>query len=227
MLTLSVSTLCLIISVMKPILFTGEARNKKNEIVYREKHKEIYDKKGIKQTHTEYFSAAGDKIADLVSTYDHSPALPNYQFQDLRDGYTDGARIEDGQVVVERKTGFDKETKQKILRLKDDMVLGQGFHQSMRLKLNDIDQGQVLHVQLVLPTRLNDYSFRVRKIKREADTLTLRLEIDNWFLRLFAPYIEVAYDMKTRNLVFYKGPSNVFDSDGDVQNVSITYQPSR
>ena len=53
--------------------------------------------------------------------------------------------------------------------------------------------------------------------------MTVRLEIDNWLLRIFAPYVEAVYDVETRRLVRYEGVSNLASASGDYEKVTITY----
>jgi hypothetical protein len=58
----------------------------------------------------------------------------------------------------------------------------------------------------------------------EGSEATVRLEIDNWLLRLFAPHVDAVYDVDTRQLVRYEGTSNLADASGNYQKVTITYR---
>jgi hypothetical protein len=89
--------------------------------------------------------------------------------------------------------------------------------------LEQIAQGEVFHIQLVLPSRLDQYEFRIRKRKINGDTLYIRLEIDNWLLRMFAPHVDAEYDLRTRHLLRYEGVSNLEDTSGKHKKVTITY----
>jgi hypothetical protein len=74
-----------------------------------------------------------------------------------------------------------------------------------------------------LPSRLDQYEFRIRKRKVDGDTLYIRLEIDNWLLRLFAPHVDVEYDQENRRLLRYEGISNLEAASGKHKKVTITY----
>ena len=74
-----------------------------------------------------------------------------------------------------------------------------------------------------MPSRLKQYKFRIRKRNLDAGILYVRLEIDNWFLRLFAAHVDAEYDLKTRHLLRYDGISNLSDASGDHKKVIITY----
>jgi len=54
--------------------------------------------------------------------------------------------------------------------------------------------------------------------------VTIRIESDSWFFRLFVTYIEADYDTVNKRLVKYWGPSNLNDDKGDAQKVYIQYE---
>ena len=122
-----------------------------------------------------------------------------------------------------RKKRPEDKIDEKYLSKEADQIVGQGFHQFIVHNLERIAQGEVFHIRLVLPSRLDQYEFRIRKRKINGDTLYIRLEIDNWILRLFAPHIDVEYDLRTRHLLRYEGVSNLEDASGNHKNVTITY----
>jgi hypothetical protein len=53
--------------------------------------------------------------------------------------------------------------------------------------------------------------------------VSLKVDIQNPFLRLFAPSLKIQYDPKTRHLLKYEGLSNIPNDNGKIQNVTITY----
>ena len=71
-----------------------------------------------------------------------------------------------------------------------------------------------------------DFLFRIRRLKEpgESATVAFNIEADSWFLRLFAPNLEVRYDRQTGRLLSYQGASNLLDADRSVQKVTITYR---
>jgi hypothetical protein len=76
----------------------------------------------------------------------------------------------------------------------------------------------------VFPSRLDEYAFRIRKLEEKGDRLSVRLEIDNWFLRLFAPHVDAVYDRKNGHLLRYEGISNILNAEGDHPSVIIHYE---
>ena len=67
---------------------------------------------------------------------------------------------------------------------------------------------------------LNIRSVMNLPLKRD---LCIRLEIDNWFLRLFAPHVDAEYEMSTGHLLRYDGISNLSDASGALKKVIVTY----
>jgi len=55
----------------------------------------------------------------------------------------------------------------------------------------------------------------------------LTVELDNWLLRLFAPDVEIEYDMKNRRLLRYRGISMVSNSSRKNYEVVTTYDYSQ
>jgi hypothetical protein len=151
------------------------------------------------------------------------PRVCSYDFRDLRDEYEDGVRVEGDRLRLFRTKNPQAETETAYLPLTENQIIGQGFHHFIVNNLEAIASGEVFHVKLVMPAKLDQYSFRIRKNKLDKDILYVRLEIDNWLLRFFAPHVDAEYDMGTKRLLRYKGISNISDESGALIKVVITY----
>jgi hypothetical protein len=55
--------------------------------------------------------------------------------------------------------------------------------------------------------------------------MTVKLDIDNFVIRLFLDPIVLTYDMDARRLVSYEGISNILNDAGDSYFVRISYDP--
>jgi hypothetical protein len=203
--------------------FTGKAVNPKGALEYIEHHSVKYENGTVIKSQTVYYDPSDRKIGDLISDYTHGPQFGSYDFRDIRAQYEDGAKVADDRVRLFRKESPENDVEAKNLKRKTDQIVGQGFHHFVANNLDAIAQGEVFHVRLVMPSRLDQYKFRIRKRKIEGDTLYIRLDIDNWFLRLFAPHVDVEYDLRTRRLLRYEGISNLADASGKYRKVVITY----
>jgi hypothetical protein len=203
--------------------FTGRAVNRTGGLEYVEHHTVLYKNGKVSQSETIYYDAASEQIGDLVSNYSHGPQFGSYSFRDIRAQYEDGAKVQVDQIRLFRRASPEADLEDGFLPKEDNQIVGQGFHQFIVQNLERIAQGEIFHVRLVMPSRLDQYRFRIIKRRIEGNTLYIRLEIDNWFLRLFAPHIDTEYDLQTRRLLRYEGVSNLEDASGKHSKVTITY----
>jgi hypothetical protein len=107
------------------------------------------------------------------------------------------------------------------------MVTGQGLHVYLRDHLQQLATGDAIkQVRFLVPLEGRDFLFRIRRLKEpgESTTVAFNIEADSWFLRLFAPNLEVRYDRETGRLLSYQGASNLLDADRGMQKVTITYR---
>ena len=203
--------------------FTGKARSEQGGFEYTERHAITYDGEGVVRSRTTYFDPDERVIGSLLSEYASPPQFCDYTFQDLRKQYVDGVRLEPDRICLFRRTAPDAEKETVCLPREDAQIIGQGFHHFIVTHLGAIEKGEVYHVKLALPSRLDQARFRIRKRRVEGSRLFIRLEVDNWILRLFTPHIDVIYDRESGRLLRYEGISNVADASGECKPVRIDY----
>jgi len=76
----------------------------------------------------------------------------------------------------------------------------------------------------LIPGKLDFYDFDMTPHEAEdGGTANFKIEINNWFLRIFAPHLLVKYDRLSKRIVWYQGLSNLRTDEGDNQNVTIDY----
>ena len=201
----------------------GKAVNEKGELEYVENHTITHESDKVVRSRTVYFDPGNRMIGEFVSEYLPSPQFNTYSFRDMRARYEDGVTVEGERLKLFRKNSPEAKPESVYLPIQPNQIVGQGFHHFLRLNLEAVAGGEIFHIKLVLPSRLDYYSFRIRKLKIEDRVLAIRLEIDNWFLRLFAPYVDCEYDMTTKRLVRYTGISNLEDASGSHRKVDIVY----
>jgi hypothetical protein len=205
------------------ITFVGKAVDESGRLQYTERHDVTYEQGQVVRSRTTYTDADNRVIGDLISEYLPTPQICSYAFRDLRARYEDGVRVADDHLLLYKKESPEAYRETASLPRQANQIVGQGFHHFLALNRESIAQGEIFHVELVLPSRLKQYSFRVRKRRVEGATLHIRLEIDNWLLRLFAPHVDCEYDLRTGRLLRYEGISNLADPSGSIMKVDITY----
>ena len=208
-------------------VFQGIARNERGEIAYIEEHRMVYENGRPQRNETRFRDADGQEIAVLTSNFTANPYVPNYAFEDRRFGRQDGTFVDGSWVKIYGRTDQSAPVQQDMVRLRDDMVTGQGLHMYLRDHLDALAEGDAIQqVRFLVPLEGRDFTFRIRRLDAPAEsgTVAFAIEADSWFLRLFAPTLEVRYDRDSRRLLSYRGASNLLGADRDVQNVTITYR---
>ena len=204
--------------------FTGKAFDKTGALFYVEKHDVTYEGKTVIKSLTTYYDPNDRIIGTLSSEFDQDPRFCSYVFKDFRARYEDGAQMEKNRICLFRKPAPEEQKEEDCLPKTQSQIVGQGFHHFIVKHLKAIKSGEILHVKLVFPSRLDQYAFRIRKLEEKGDRLSVRLEIDNWFLRLFAPHVDAVYDRKNGHLLRYEGISNILNAEGDHPSVIIHYE---
>jgi len=199
--------------------YSGVARSTSGEFLYREQH-EVIERDGRPlRAVTVYYDRAGKKLAELDSDFAASSFAPNYRFLDLRSGKRESAKVTGLALFL----SYAGERKKLDLPEGETLVVGQGMHHFARLNLERLAR-EPASVRFAIPSRLDTYAFRIRPLPHsDRRQVRMRIEVDHWLLRQFAPHIEVLYDRRTRRLLEYQGVSNLETADGDTQQVVIQY----
>ena len=203
--------------------FYGKAVNLKGEVVFFEEHTIEYENDRIASMNTVYYDAGLTRIGVLVSDFSQESYLSSYDFIDERLRYKDGVKVMQDKILIYCEETPEAGIQEKYLRRESDQIVGQGIHPFILDKFDALANGEIIHVKLVLPAQMDQFNLRIRKDKLEDDRIRLRIEVDNWFLRLFVPHIEAEYDMSTRQLLSYQGVSIVADESGKTVPVTVSY----
>jgi hypothetical protein len=205
----------------------GKAVNADGDLVYLEEHIVRYENDRIATLKTTYYDADLKKIGEQASDFSHGPQLGSYDFKDERLRYNDGARVMSNRILIYCKETPQADIQKKYLKRESDQIVGQGFHQFILTNFDALMQGDVISAKLVLPAHMDQFDIRIRKNKIEDGRLQIRIELDNWFLRLFTPHAEAEYDLDTRRLISYRGISMVADELGKSVPVTVSYDYSQ
>jgi len=197
-------------------------------VSYVEKHESEYRDGKIYRARTDYLRENGEPLAYIESCFTESLAAPAHVFEDYRNGFHHGVRYEKGAAVLfSFDPGTDEKENRKEVALTGDgeilMVGCQGlfyylqeYYQEAKLK------GRVPLKLLITGTReVYDFELEVRGERNGVAELTIHIQ--NRFLRLFAPKLEVRYDIGKKRMLWYKGLSNIQDDRGKIQTVEIVY----
>jgi hypothetical protein len=208
------------------VVYWGEARDDQGNVVYREKHITNYVDGQTKRSLTLYEDPTGREIASLESDYTLSLAMPTYVFKDYQRNYEEGLRFKDGGYYIFNK---DRKDGEKEKRLKDpaSVFSCQGWHYYVVENLDRIERGDVFKIKLIFPNKLRGYDFKIEKVSSEGDTVRVKVKFANWLVSWAIPQLDLLYSKKEGKLTEYRGVSNIFDANDDLQEVRITYSDDR
>lgn len=209
--------------------FTGTARLADGRIAYVETHRVEWRAGRPLASHTRYRTANGVEFGDMESRFvpgSPAPYAPAYRFEDRRLGRSDELRIDATVAEARADAGDGSPPRDGRWPLAADLVSGQGLHFLLHARLDAFvaDPGFVLQARLLVPLDDAVYPLRVRRLGFDGTQLVLRIEIDQWLYRLFAPHMDIAYTLPGRRLAWYEGPTHILDAQRAVQSVRIDYR---
>lgn len=212
-----------------PETFTGTARLADGSVHYVEQHRVEWRNGRPLASFTRYRDAGGQIFGEMDSRFpadSPAPYTPAYRFEDRRLGRSDALDIRGDKAETRAIAGDGSPEKRGDFALAPDMVSGQGLHFLLRARLDAFiaDPGFVLQARLLVPLDEAVYPLRVRRLAFDGAQLVLRIEIDQWLYRLFAPHMDIAYDVRSRRLRWYEGPTHILDAQRAVRTVRIDYR---
>jgi hypothetical protein len=203
-------------------IYWGDAVDKEGRLLYREKHMTRTRDGRTLASLTLYLDPAGRKIASLESDYEKSLAMPTYVFKDFRRNYEEGLRYRNGTYYIYNK-GTEQGEKEKALEDPTHVFSCQGWHYYIVENLDRIARGDTFLLRLIFPNKLRTYNFKIEKVSGEGNLLNVRVRFANRLVGFFVPHLDLVYDKNERRLIEYRGVSNIFDANDNLQEVRITY----
>ena len=202
----------------------GKAFNSDGDVVFFEEHIVRYERHRIATMSTIYYDTNFKKIGELVSDFSQGSQVGSYDFTDERLQYKDGAKVMPDRILIYSKKTPKSDIKEKTIQRESGQIVGQGFHPFIVRNLDRLAKGEIIPAKLVLPAQMGQYDVRICQNEIENSRIRIRIEMDNWFLRLFAPHVDVVYNIDTRQLLSYKGVSVVADASGSTIPVTVSYE---
>ena len=152
--------------------------------------------------------------------------MPTYVFKDLQRNYEEGLRFRDGSYYIFSKDSKEGEKEQR-LNSAASVFSCQGWHYYVVENLERIERGDVFKIKLIFPNKLRAYDFKIQKVSSEGDTVRVKVKFANWLVSWAVPQLDLLYSKEQRKLTEYRGVSNIFDAEDDLQEVTITYFDER
>lgn len=175
---------------------------------------------------TLYRNAQGQDIATRRISYDCRPTAPGFEMHDLINDVKEGVRW-----TGKRIQSYQGEDIVTLDVPPGESVFDAGFDNSIRIHWASLIEGKALKFNYLFARKNKFLKLRLERtsapksLKSEnAENMAFfRIRANNPFLRLLSRPIYVGYDIATRSLRYYSGPSNLPMASG-VGDVLIRYQ---
>ncbi len=198
----------------------------KGKTIYIEKHRVELNSKGqVLESETKYTDPSGTLLGVLKNDYRKVINIPDHEMHDIRKKTKHGTRLKGEQIELFSQDEGEKE-ETKVIKNKVDkglIVASQGLHYYLISHFEEM-KVKKFPLKFLIPGKLDSYTFILSYLGKTKDGLDeFEVEIDNWFLRLFAPSLILKYHPDTKHLIYYKGLSNLASEKGEMMSVEINY----
>jgi hypothetical protein len=204
-------------------VYEGEAL-REGKLVYREKHTVKMEDKNVLSSETIYTDPQGKVLATLRNNYSKSINVPEHEMDDVVHKMKFGIRYKNNAPEMYLLENDQEKLKPFQTSGKKLWVGGQGLHYYLVQNMEEVLKNGKLDLKFIIPGKLDSYDFYLKVSKRSGDNVEFDVEIDNWFLRLFAPRLKLFYNIKSRRLIRYTGLSNIQTEKKDMMSVDIKYR---
>jgi hypothetical protein len=208
--------------------YQGEARVPGDEtLIYEEHHLLRRDADGQPRDRLVLYRCPdGAAFARKEVRYVGAAQAPEFVLVDVRLGYREGYEL--GSSFVQR--GGQAPLQRKSVAAGDSLVVDAGFDEFVRVRWDELQRGQAVRLDFLVPSRLSAYGFRLLKLRSEAldgePASVFRLALSG-VLGWFADAIEVSYRDSDRRLMRFAGLTNI-RRDGDSNLFArIEFPPAR
>ncbi len=205
--------------------YTGEARDANGSLLYRESHWLYRD--GESEARLVLYTCPDGKAFARKQLWDRASAqAPDFEFDDARDGFSEGVRSQDGARRVFLRASADAPERSAVFTTASDTVIDAGFDTFVRTHWDALADATALPIVFLVPSRLAPLGFSVRRIGDERidgrDARRFRLVLARWYGG-FLPHIDVVYDALTHTLLRYEGIGNIRGADARNLDVRIDF----
>ena len=214
-----------ILSWAKTYEFSGQAyksENKKQQ-AYLEKHTIELNKDEVIKSKTVYYNTDNEEIAVLSCDYTKERFHPEFEFTDSRTGYWEKV-VDLGKTFrVQYRESENSKIVSKEFSKQEYFSASQGLNELIKSNLMALYKGQDVTTSFLLPSRMQNINMLIRGKAMEEGKIKVTIEVKNFFLRMFAPKLEMVYAKNSGKLMNYYGQSNIVTAKGDKQKVYIEY----
>lgn len=195
--------------------------------LYVEVHTITLNDKNLNQKiESEYKKLDGKVFARMSTDFSKNETLPTIEFEDFRFNKKESLRWdEDGKYVRFQIAQNGKVEKEKSFEVKQGMVAGQGFDNFVKINFQKLIEG-IVPMSFGVLSQSDFYTFKGHeKGKADNGVTKFGIRLSNLIFRMFSDELLLEYDSQTKQILSYRGLSNLLSDQGKSQNVFIKYEP--
>ncbi len=201
-----------------------------NAYAYTEVHKQIIKKGKWVGGSTTYYAEDGTKIGHKTLDFRKDPHVPVYTLDLPLDGYMEAITDNGNPVRVQKRSRTGDEIETGEIRREGDLVADAGFHTYLVSRFEELQAGQKLRFKFVVSGQLDTFSFGARKVGdvtyEGQDAVQLQIAPTS-LLSIVVPDLFMLYDPMTKQLLEFRGTTNIHDpKTGKAYQARIIY-PSK
>jgi len=194
-----------------------------NNLLYTEEFTDRFVDGRHLETLTDYFDPTHKRIARRLLDFRKSKFAPDFETEDLRSGYLEGAEIVGDKVRLYNRRDKNSGLSEKTLSIPQPVVVDGGFNQFIKANWSALEKGDIIIFHFAVPARLDYFTLRAAKVLSTENAMMVRVEPDKALLRWVASPIIVQYAKDTRRIMSYQGQSNISDEHGNNFVMRLVY----
>jgi hypothetical protein len=184
------------------------------ELLYVEHHHDVVCDEDPLQSLVVYLGPDGDTLATKTLDFSRHLIQSDVLLDDRRTGYREGAVVQGDSIEMFRRLEFGAEENRDSMHPQRLAAIDVGFDHAVRTYWDLLAAGSQLEFDFAVPDRMRSFHFRIRRLDDPHQTLQLRIEPANWWLRWGVARIDICYDVTSRRLLTYEGITDIRDERG-------------
>ncbi|MBA34686.1 MAG: hypothetical protein CMI14_04545 [Oleispira sp.] len=212
--------------------FIGYAYDLKTKnLLYTEHHKYLDEM----NHEVRYKEANGELFAIKRIDYQDSLYSPNILQRNNRNGELIDIKIKDKinkKISIRYQENDKEDVKKDQVDFTPKLIIDAGFDQYIKSNwdtlVNINNTKKELTIDYLIPSALDHYKLSIKKVNCEKiDNYCFSISASNFFINLFSSDLKLTYrklDENPPRLTSFQGRSNICDSEGNYQDVTIMYK---
>lgn len=165
-----------------------------------------------------YLAPDGSEMGRKTLDFGSNEFIPTFKLSLKHEGYSEGISAVGKTMELFKQSSRDAKVERTQITVQPGMAADSGFHTYLRAHFDELMQGKTLEFRFVVAGNLDTFKFRARKVGQAEfeGKPAVKIEAEaNSLLRLVAPKLELLYEPRERQLLEYRGISNLHDPKTD------------